>query len=113
MAVASGLRQEIMKPPAMIFHLEHDHSWVVIRPEDRLRRFVDRPWLDGWTLREIAWRMLSSSVPIEYNAPDWGLGNVPLREVRVCSGVRHLVEVPAPVQPVVEANSPGPPSVHR
>ncbi len=36
MAVASGLKEYILRPPARIFHLEHGSSWAVMSPEEKL-----------------------------------------------------------------------------
>jgi hypothetical protein len=40
MAVASGLREEVLGPPCVMFHMEHQHSWVAMTPEQRLRTFA-------------------------------------------------------------------------
>ena len=80
MAVSSGLREVVLRPPMKIFHLEHGKSWVAMSCEDRLRTFAVKPWIDIWLLEEIRWEMEQSKAPIRYNTDQWGLGQVELEE---------------------------------
>ncbi|MDR7586573.1 MAG: hypothetical protein QN158_13445 [Armatimonadota bacterium] len=91
MAVASGMRQEILRWPAAVFHIEHGRSWVTLRPEERLQIFAQRPWLDLWVLQDAARRMLFQRAPVVVNSELWGLGGEELEEVRFGgSGARRL-----------------------
>ena len=86
MAVASGLRECVISPPAKIFHLEHQRSWVVMTPEQRLRTFALKPWVDMGLLGELWGYMYSTRRPVEFNTESWGLAEWPLNEVLLLSG---------------------------
>lgn len=92
MAVASGLKEYILRPPARIFHLEHGSSWAVMSPEEKLRWFAVKPWIDCWLLIA-AWQdMHRNSRPLVFNDENWGLGMDKLREVVLLSGECRAVE---------------------
>lgn len=85
-AVASGLRECVLRPPAKIFHLEHQRSWVVMTPEQRLRTFALKPWIDMGLLGELWGYMSSTRRPVEFNPESWGLAEWSLKEVLLLSG---------------------------
>jgi hypothetical protein len=89
MAVASGLREHVLRPPAKIFHMEHHNSWVVMTPDQRLKTFTVKPWIDIGLLSELWRNMYSSSRPIQFNPENWGLADWPLKEVTIQSGEKH------------------------
>jgi hypothetical protein len=92
MAVASGVREQVLGPPCAMFHLEHGHSWVVMTPEQRLRTFAVKPWIDTWLLGDLWEDAYSTGRPIVFNDERWGLGDHCLQEVRIVSGDRHTVQ---------------------
>lgn len=81
MAVASGVRERILKPPCMMFHMEHERSWVVMTPEERLRTFASKPWIDTWLLLDLWSDASRIRRPIMYNDERWGLGDWSFDEV--------------------------------
>jgi hypothetical protein len=95
MAVASGLREHVLRPPAKLFHMEHHNSWVVMSPEERLRTFSKKPWIDIGLLSELWHNMYSTRCPIQFNTDSWGLADWPLNEVILRSGEKqHLTQTP-------------------
>lgn len=95
MAVASGLREHVLRPPAKIFHMEHHNSWVVMTPEERLRTFSKKPWIDIGLLSELWHNMYSTRRPIQFNTDSWGLADWPLNEVILRSGEKqYLTQTP-------------------
>lgn len=94
MAVASGVQEQILRPPRVMFHMEHERSWVVMTPEDRLRTFALKPWIDIGLLGDLWEEAYVRRRPIVLNDEGWGLAGSTLDEVIVLSGERH-------------ANSPG------
>ncbi len=100
MAVASGLHERVLGPPCVLYHMEHEQSWVVMTPEERLRTFALKPWIDTWLLGDLWEEACETRRPIVFNDGDWGLANRDLEEVRVLSGEQQVVrpELPIPVQ---------------
>ena len=95
MAVASGLREHVFRPPAKIFHMEHHNSWVVMTPDERLRTFSKKPWIDIGLLAELWHNMYSTRRPIQFNTETWGLAGWPLNEVILRSGEKqYLTQTP-------------------
>lgn len=95
MAVASGLREHVFRPPAKIFHMEHHNSWVVMTPEERLRTFSKKPWIDIGLLSELWHNMYSTRRPIQFNTENWGLADWSLNEVILRSGEKqYLTQTP-------------------
>lgn len=96
MAIASGLTEQVLRSPARMYHLEHGSSWVVMTPEDRLRTFAKKPWIDSALLREIWEHMYIKGEPMLYNSADWGLGGRALPETVVVSGKMKTLGVTRP-----------------
>lgn len=88
-AAAAGVKQRILSPPAQIFHLEHGDSWAVMSPEDKLRWFALRPWIDYRLLQELSRAMYTASRPIVFNPETWGLGDRQLDEQVIGAGARQ------------------------
>jgi hypothetical protein len=82
-AVAEGLRQEILRPPARIFHMEHASSWAVMTPEEKLKWFSSKPWIDYSLLCDVQDHMLRQARAVEFNAATWGFGNLEFSETVV------------------------------
>jgi hypothetical protein len=91
MAVGSGLREEILRPPCAMFHMEHGRSWVVMTPEERLRTFASKPWIDTWLLTDLWEEVQRTRRPIVCNDERWGLGGWRFGEVCILSGRRERV----------------------
>ncbi|MGH2611106.1 MAG: hypothetical protein ACRDHF_18645, partial [Tepidiformaceae bacterium] len=83
MAVASGLHERVLDPPCVLFHMEHEQSWVVMTPEERLRTFALKPWIDIWLLGDLWEDACATRRPIVFNDGDWGLADRGLEEVCV------------------------------
>ncbi len=81
MAVASGLRERVVPPPAKIFHSEHQSSWTVMTSEQRLRTFAVKPWIDTSLVDELWRHMYRTRRPLDFNTEGWGLAEWPLKEV--------------------------------
>jgi hypothetical protein len=95
MAVASGLQEYTLYPPAKIFHMEHHNSWVVMTPDERLRTFSKKPWIDIGLLSELWHNMYSTRRPIQFNTENWGFADWPLNEVILRSGEKeYLTQTP-------------------
>jgi hypothetical protein len=92
MAVASGAQEHTLRPPAKIYHMEHYNSWVVMTPDERLRTFTKKPWIDIGLLSEIWENMYKTNRPIQFNKVDWGLADWLLKEVILLSGKKHYFE---------------------
>jgi hypothetical protein len=92
MAIASGITEKILKSPRSIFHLEHENSWVVLTPDDRLRTFATKPWLDLGLLAELWNQMYCTGQPVRFNAPDWGLADRSLDEVWIEGGEKRMIK---------------------
>jgi hypothetical protein len=91
MAVASGIREQILKSPQKLFHLEHENSWVVMSPEARLRTFATKPWLDVSLLNEIWKNMYITKQPVKFNDESWGLADRSFEEVLLTRGGKKIV----------------------
>jgi hypothetical protein len=91
MAIASGLHENVLRPPAKIFHMEHRNSWVVMTPDDRLRTFSNKPWLDIGLLSELWQNMYRSHRPVAFNDAGWGLGSWSLDETIIVSGKKRFI----------------------
>ncbi len=101
LAVAAGLTEQVLRPPAQIFHLEHMSSWVVMSPEDRLRTFAVKPWIDWHLVHEVWQDMFLKKRPLCLNAEDWGLGHMQLPEIVIHGDGRHETRTAAAaMQPV-------------
>jgi hypothetical protein len=96
MAVAAGLRERILDPPCGMFHMEHEQSWVVMTPEDRLRTFAAKPWIDVWLLGDLWENARRTGRPIVVNETNWGLADWHLEEVRLLSGERQVLKLDSP-----------------
>jgi hypothetical protein len=92
MAVASGITEEVLRSPKRVYHLEHENSWVVLTPDDRLRTFVTKPWLDLGLLAELWSQMYCTGQPVSFNSPDWGLAERSLDEVWIEGGEKRMVK---------------------
>jgi hypothetical protein len=90
-AVGSGLREQVLRPPCAMFHMEHGRSWVVMAPEERLRTFASKPWIDTWLLSDLWEEVYKTRRPIVCNGERWGLGGWSFTEVRILSGRRERV----------------------
>jgi hypothetical protein len=102
MAVVSGLHERILRPPCMMFHIEHGRSWVVMTPEDRLRTFALKPWLDISLLGEVWSEAYRTTRPIVFNDERWGLADWNLEEVVVLSGEKRVITSSSRLMPVGE-----------
>lgn len=88
MASATGAQEQVIPYPAQIYHLEHGSSWAVLEPEERLRLFAAKPWLDYNLVQEI-WRyMRAQRRAVDFNSPEWGLGDMSLKEIVILGGKR-------------------------
>lgn len=92
MAVAAGIRERILRAPARLFHIEHENSWVVMTPAQRLKTFAAKPWMDIGLLQEIWEVMYKSQQPVLFNDENWGLADWTLDEVCIISGEKHPVQ---------------------
>jgi hypothetical protein len=102
MAVVSGLHERVLRPPCMMFHMEHGRSWVVMTPEDRLRTFALKPWLDISLLGELWAEAYRTRRPIVFNDERWGLADWNLEEVVVLSGEKRVIRSGSRLMPVGE-----------
>ena len=91
MAVASGIREELLKAPKRMFHLEHENSWVVMSPENRVRTFATKPWLDRDLLAEVWTSMYYEHRPVKFNDENWGLAALPLNEIFITRAGRESI----------------------
>jgi hypothetical protein len=82
-AEAAGLREQVLRPPRRIFHLEHGNSWAVMDPAQRIEWFVRRPWLEYSLLTDLRKHMLAERRPYLYNSESWGFGGEQLAEVEI------------------------------
>jgi hypothetical protein len=92
MAVASRVREYTLRPPAKIYHMEHYNSWVVMNPDEKLRTFTKKPWIDYGLLSDLWENMYRTSRPIRFNAEDWGLADWSLNEVIILSGEKQFIK---------------------
>lgn len=81
MAEATGLREVVLHPPNYVFHMEHGSSWAIMTPEEKLRWFSIKPWVDYGMLCDIQNYMARTAHPIECNSPNWGFGDLNLMEI--------------------------------
>lgn len=81
MAVASGIKERVLQDPCIMFHIEHGNSWVVMTPEERLRTFAMRPWIDLSLLGELWAEAYRTRRPVRFNDERWGLADRVLGEV--------------------------------
>jgi hypothetical protein len=92
MAVADGISEIVLRKPKAVFHLEHENSWVVLTPDDRLRTFATKPWLDIGLLAELWSTMYCTAQPVNFNSADWGLASLVLDEVWIEGGKKRMVK---------------------
>ena len=92
MAVAAGIREKVLRSPAKLFHMEHENSWVVLSPAQRLKTFAAKPWIDVGLLHEIWEAMYRSEQPIALNDSNWGFADWNFDEVSIVSGVKSPVK---------------------
>ena len=96
MAVACKCQEYTLRSPAKIYHMEHHNSWVVMTPDERLKTFTKKPWIDIGLLSELWENMYRTNRPIRFNTEDWGLADWPLNEIILQSGEkRYLGQSPA------------------
>jgi hypothetical protein len=74
----SRAQEYTLRPPAKIYHMEHHNSWVVMTPDERLRAFTKKPWIDIGLLSELWDNMYRTNRPIRFNTEDWGLAGLDL-----------------------------------
>jgi len=84
LACAAGLREEILRPPLCIYHLEHEKGsgWTP-EGEALLRKRIAESgitWLDSHTVDIWTAYMLWLKRPMIFNGADWGLGDAALAE---------------------------------
>jgi hypothetical protein len=91
MAIASGLREEVLGAPCVMFHMEHERSWVVMTPEERLRTFALKPWIDIGLLCDLWEEAYERRRPVIFNSENWGLAEWNLDEVVLISGERQVI----------------------
>lgn len=103
MSVASGLRERVLTPPCAMFHMEHERSWVVMTPEERLRTFALKPWIDIGLLSDLWEDAYTERRPILFNDEQWGLADWNLGEVLLLSGEKQVIRLGSPWAPVREA----------
>ncbi len=89
MAVASGLRERVLRPPCAMFHIEHGNSWASMTPEDRLRTFALKPWIDISLLGDLWAEAYRTGRPVQFNDERWGLADRDLQEVILLSGEKR------------------------
>ncbi len=92
MAVASGAVEQVLGSSQRIYHMEHENSWVVLSPEERLRIFAKKPWIDVSLLTDIWNNMLYTQRPIVYNDDNWGLADQRLDEVLLRGGEKQVIK---------------------
>jgi hypothetical protein len=87
MAYHAGIKEQVLRDPNRIYHIEHDagSGWT---PEDK-DKLNDRlaasgiPQLRSQQLREYAKKMRRKRHPIIFNDSNWGLGGEDLVETVV------------------------------
>ena len=89
MAVASGVRETVLRSPAKLFHMEHENSWVVLSPAQRLKTFASKPWIDVGLLSEIWEAMYRSRQPVAFNDANWGMAEWDFEEVCIIAGEKR------------------------
>lgn len=92
MAVASGVRERVLRPPSVMFHMEHGQSWVVMTPESRLRTFALKPWIDTWLLGDLWEEAYETRRPVVFNDERWGLADWKFEEVLLLAGEKQVIE---------------------
>jgi hypothetical protein len=92
MAVASGISENVLGAPKKMFHFEHENSWVVLTPDDRLRTFATKPWLDLGLLADLWNQMYCTGQPAKFNTADWGLADRCLDEVWIEGGEKKMIK---------------------
>ncbi len=96
MAVASRIQEYTLRSPARIYHMEHYDSWAVMTPDEKLRTFTKKPWIDFGLLSDLWENMYRTTRPIQFNREDWGLADWVLDEVIIQSGEKqYLKQSPA------------------
>jgi hypothetical protein len=103
MAIASGLRERVLPPPCQMFHMEHERSWVVMTPEDRLRTFAMKPWIDIGLLGNLWEDAYTARRPILFNNESWGLADWGLQEIILLSGDKRVITPGSLLTPFREA----------
>jgi hypothetical protein len=81
MAVASGIREQVLEAPKRIFHFRTRKLLVAMTPDDRRRTFASKPWLDFSLLTEIWHNMYTKGQVVKFNEENWGLADWSLDEV--------------------------------
>jgi hypothetical protein len=94
MAVAAGMREQVLGAPQRMFHLEHENSWVAMAPDDRLRTFANKPWLDFSLLTEIWHNMYRKGQAVKFNDENWGLADWSLDEIIIKRAEKELIKSP-------------------
>jgi hypothetical protein len=92
MAVASGIREQVLEAPKRMFHLEHENSWVVMSADDRLRTFANKPWLDFDLLTQIWRNMYYRGQAVKFNDENWGLADWSLDEILITRAEKELIK---------------------
>jgi hypothetical protein len=72
--------------------MEHYNSWAVMTPDEKLRTFTKKPWIDFGLLSDLWENMYKTNRPIRFNTEDWGLADWPLNEVIVQSGEKQYIK---------------------
>ncbi len=93
MAVAAGIREEVLRGPAKLFHMEHGNSWVVLSPAQRLKTFASKPWIDIGLLSEMWEAMYRSRQPVEFNDASWGMADWDFEEVCIVAGKKQYGKI--------------------
>ncbi len=109
----AGVREEVLKDPLRIYHIEHGtgSGWT---PEGQARLF-DRlrangiPWLEYQDLVNWAEQMRRFDSPMIFNRENWGLAELEPTEIvphaeSCAKGKRHEIEVPESLVPVAFRN---------
>src|SRR5262245_16541151 len=92
MAVASRVQEYTLRPPAKIYHMEHYNSWAVMTPDEKLKTFTKKPWIDFGLLSDLWENMYRTNRSIQFNTGDWGLADRPLNEVTILSGEKQYIK---------------------
>ncbi len=79
-AVASGMRQIILRDPVRLYHMEHGKGWAGLTVPEKYRIFGQRPWIDMGLVEELRREMARTGEPILFNGPGWGLADAVLAE---------------------------------
>jgi hypothetical protein len=61
----------------------------VMTPDEKLRTFTKKPWIDFGLLSDLWENMYRTSRPIRFNTEDWGLADWALDEVIIQSGEKQ------------------------